>query len=65
MNNDNTAGSVELTTVQVASPLSNFLAIQALSGTKKVSKRKFLHDVILDGLKARNITIPPEIMNTR
>lgn len=54
-----------LTSLQIDPRLNRFLTLQALSSTEPIQKRDFVRGIIIEGLKARNIEIPSDIMNTR
>lgn len=64
MKNNKPTEPAELTSVQIPVALSNFLSIQSFSGPKRVHKRDLIRDLIIDGLKVRNIEVPSEIMDT-
>lgn len=64
MKNNKPTESAAMSSVQLDAPLSHFLTVQAVTGPKRMPKRELVRGLILDGLKFRNIDVPPEIMNT-
>lgn len=63
MPNNQQTKTIEKTTIQVSRDLSDFLAVHAVTGRTK--KNEFIHGVIIDGLKSRNIKVPADIIGTR